>query len=396
MSRADRGLPPLLPLAVITGISPLATDMYIAALPQIAHELQTSAGTAQLSLTAFLVAFAVGQLCVGPLSDAVGRRRIQVVGIAVFTVSAVASALAPNAGVLIAARLLQGLGGASGTVTARAMVTDVLEGTARARTIASLSAITSVGPVAAPLIGGVLLSVGSWRSVFWTLAGLGLVLCVAALTTFPETLPADRRAVGVGVRPTVRRMIGLLRIPRLTLYLATFCVGILGFFAYISTSSFVFQRVYGFSETRYTVLFATNATCMIIAVLVFRRMVGRVSEDRLLSIGLVGGTCAAGGVLASALLGAPAAAVWVCLALVTGCWGLVLTGAATRIQALGSSAPGTAAALQGGLAFGVGGLGTPLAGVLGSTPVSMGAVMVSGLGVAMLLQVVAPRLLTRR
>ena len=385
-----RSLAPLLPLAVVTGISPVATDMYIAALPEIARHLNTSSATAQLSLTAFLVAFALGQLCIGPVSDAVGRRRILVVGTGLFALSAVACALAPTPAVLIAARLVQGVAGAAGSVTARAMVTDVLSGTARARMIASMTSITSVGPVVAPLIGGALLSVGNWRSIFWTLAGVGAVLFLTALTTFPETLPVDRRAAG-DLRATVGRMVRLLKLPRLALYLATFCVAILGFFAYISTSSFVFQRFYGFSELRYTALFATNAACMIVGTLTFRRLVGRFSEDALLSAGLVGGTAAAAGVLTCALLKAPAEAAWACLAIVTGCWGLVLTGVATRIQALGSASPGTAAALQGGLAFGIGGLGTPLASLLGGTPTAMGAVMLTGLGLALLLQIAAPR-----
>ncbi len=84
--------------------------------------------------------------------------------------------------------------------------------------------------------------------------------------------------------------------------------------------------------------------------------------------------------------------MWICLAVVTGSWGLVITASATRTQALGSTMPGTAAALQGGLAFGLGGLGTPLAGLLGGTPMAMGAVMVAGLGLATILQIVVPKI----
>lgn len=390
---AGNRLPPLLPLALITGISPIATDMYIAALPAIAQDLHTSASVAQLSLTAFLAAFAVGQLCFGPVGDAVGRRRIILLGTGIFAIAAAVCAVASNASVLIGGRLLQGLAGAAGTVSTRAMVTDVLTGTARARTIAAVSSITAVGPVVAPLVGGALLTIGSWRLVFWTLAVVGLGLFVWALLTFPETLTPARRSEGTGLGASLRRMGTLLASRRLALYLATFCVGIVGFFAYISTSSFVFQRFYGFSEVRYTLVFATNAVFMIIATLVFRRLVGRVTEDRLLSMGLIGGTTAALGVLVSALASAPAGVVWACLALVTGSWGFVLTGAATRIQALGSVYPGTAAALQGGLAFGLGSLGTPLAGALGGTPTAMGAVMLTGLGVAGVLQLAGPRLL---
>ncbi|GAA1853426.1 multidrug effflux MFS transporter [Microlunatus capsulatus] len=386
-------LPALLPLAVLAGISPLATDMYIPGLPALAAELGTDAGTAQLSLTTFLVAFAVGQLLIGPVSDAVGRRRVLLVGVAVFAVTSVLCALAPSLPVLLVGRLLQGLAGACGSIAARAMVTDVLTGTERARMIGSLAAVNAVGPVAAPLVGGVLLTLFSWRSTFWVLAVVGVVLWAWAAATFPETLPPERRSHGVGVRANAARMRTLLAIPRLSLYLATSCLATIGFFAYIATSSFVFQSGYGYSESAYSVVFATNATCMILSTLAFRRLVTRVSEDRLLSLGLVVGTAAALGVLLSALAGAPSGLVWAFLAVVTGANGLVITGSATRTQALGSASPGTAAALQGGLSFGLGGLGSPLAGLLGGSPTAMGAVMLGGLGLAAVLQVVVPRFL---
>lgn len=386
-------MPALLPLAVLAGISPLATDMYIPGLPMLAADLRTDPGVAQLSLTAFLVAFAVGQLVIGPVSDAVGRRRILVVGTAVLALASIGCAVAPSAGVLIAARLLQGFAGAAGSIAARAMVTDVLSGVRRAQMIGALSAINAVGPVAAPLIGGALLILGSWRASFWVLAALGAALCLVVVLSFDETLPIERRAEGVGVRANLGRMVTLLKIPRLTLYVITSCVATVGFFSYIATSSFVFQTYYGFSEGQYAAVFAVNAGCMILTTIIFSRFVSRVSDDRFLSVGLVVGTLAALGVIGCAVWGLSAAAVWVCLAVLTGAWGFVITGAATRTQALGHTMPGTAAALQGGLAFGVGGLGTPLAGALGGTPLAMGAVIAVGLGIACVLQLFVPRLI---
>jgi DHA1 family bicyclomycin/chloramphenicol resistance-like MFS transporter len=388
-----RELAPLVPLALVIGISPLATDMYIPGLPELAADLHTSAAVAQLTLTAFLVAFAAGQLLIGPLSDAVGRRRLVLLGTAAFAVASVLCALSPTAPVLLVARLVQGLAGAAGSVAGRAMVTDVLADVRRARVIASLSAINAVGPVVAPLIGGALLGVGTWRLSFWLLAAVGVALFVSVLVSFPETLVPERRSKGVGLGASGRRMGALLRNRRFTLYLVTSCVATVGFFAYIATSAFVFQTFYGFSEARYTLVFATNASCMIITTLVFGKVVGRVSEDRLLSIGLAVGTVASAGVLAAALLHAPAGVVWACLALVTGAQGLVITGSATRTQALGHATPGSAGALQGGLAFGVGGLGTPLAGLLGGSTTAMGAIMLAGLGLGLVLQTVGPRLL---
>ena len=120
----------------------------------------------QLSLTAFLVAFAVGQIVVGPLSDGSGRRRVLLAGTALFAVASLACALAPDSTTLVLARVVQGLGGAAGSVAARAMVGDSTTGVARSRLFATLAAINSVGPVVAPLIGGLVLAAGSWRATF--------------------------------------------------------------------------------------------------------------------------------------------------------------------------------------------------------------------------------------
>lgn len=382
-------LPPLIPLAVIVGISPLATDMYIPALPAIAADLSTSTGTAQLSLTAFLVAFAVGQFLIGPISDAVGRRRLLLAGTLTFALASVACALAGGPLTLIFARIAQGLAGACGSVVGRAVVTDVLQGRERARTIGSLAAVNAVGPVVAPLIGGALLLVGSWRLMFLALALLGVALAVTVATRFTETLPPGARATGVGLGASAARMAVLLRRPRFTAYLITSSLATIGFFAYISTSSFVFQRQFGFSETAYTLLFASNASAMIASTLVFRRVVDHDNEDLLLSLGLVGGALGSLGVLAAALFSLGPDPVWACLAVVTGSWGFVITGSATRTQALGHDLPGTAAALQGGLSFGLGGLGTPLAGLLGGTATAMGAILAIGLVLAAGLQLLA-------
>ncbi|OIH95041.1 Bcr/CflA family drug resistance efflux transporter [Curtobacterium sp. MCBA15_009] len=388
--RTTTTLPPIVPLALVVGVSPFATDMYIPALPAIARDLGTTPGTVQLSLTAFLVAFAVGQLLVGPVSDGVGRRPMLVVGTAVFAAASVACALAPDVVVLVLARIAQGLGGAAGAVAGRAMVSDVASGTRMARVFGTLAAINAIGPVVAPLAGGAVLTVGTWRLMFVVLAALGLLLCAIVVLRFHETLPAERRG-GAGFAANGRRIRELLGIPRFRAYVLSGVLSTVGFFAYIATSSFVFQTEFGFSEGGYTLVFATNASMMVVTTLVFRRVVGRFSEDALLTAGLVVGTTGATGVLVAAWTGAGPVVVWCALAVVTAAWGFVLPAAMTRTQHVGAAHPGTAAALQGGLTFGIGGLGTPLAGALGGTALAMGGVMAALMAAAVVVQVTATR-----
>ncbi|WP_308162661.1 multidrug effflux MFS transporter [Curtobacterium flaccumfaciens] len=383
-------LPPIVPLALIVGVSPFATDMYIPALPAIARDLGTTPGAVQLSLTAFLVAFAVGQLLVGPVSDGIGRRPMLVVGTALFALASVGCALAPDVVTLVVARVAQGLAGAAGAVAGRAMVSDVTSGTRMAKVFGTLAAINAIGPVVAPLAGGAVLTIGTWRLMFVVLAVLGAVFFVAVVLRFRETLPPERRG-GVGFAANGRRIRELLAIPRFRAYVLSGVLSTVGFFAYIATSSFVFQSEYGFSEGLYTLVFATNASMMIITTLLFGRLVGRVTEDALLTLGLVVGTLGATAVVVSALLDLGPVPVWCALAVVTAAWGFVLPAAMTRTQHVGSAHPGTAAALQGGLTFGIGGLGTPLAGVLGGTALAMGGVMAALMAAAVVVQVTATR-----
>ncbi|MBF4627888.1 multidrug effflux MFS transporter [Curtobacterium flaccumfaciens] len=383
-------LPPIVPLALIVGVSPFATDMYIPALPAIARDLGTTPGAVQLSLTAFLVAFAVGQLLVGPVSDGIGRRPMLVVGTALFAVASVGCALAPDVVTLVVARVAQGLAGAAGAVAGRAMVSDVTSGTRMAKVFGTLAAINAIGPVVAPLAGGAVLTVGTWRLMFVVLAVLGAVFFVAVVLRFRETLPPERRG-GVGFAANGQRIRKLLAIPRFRAYVLSGVLSTVGFFAYIATSSFVFQSEFGFSEGLYTLVFATNASMMIVTTLLFGRLVGRFSEDALLTLGLVVGTVGATAVLVSALLGLGPVPVWCALAVVTAAWGFVLPAAMTRTQHVGAAHPGTAAALQGGLTFGIGGLGTPLAGALGGTALAMGGVMAALMAAAVVVQVTATR-----
>jgi DHA1 family bicyclomycin/chloramphenicol resistance-like MFS transporter len=383
-------LPPIVPLALIVGVSPFATDMYIPALPAIARDLGTTPSAVQLSLTAFLVAFAVGQLLVGPVSDGIGRRPMLVVGTALFAFASVGCALAPDVVTLVVARVAQGLAGAAGAVAGRAMVSDVTSGTRMAKVFGTLAAINAIGPVVAPLAGGAVLTVGTWRLMFVVLAVLGAVFFVAVVLRFRETLPPERRG-GVGFAANGQRIRELLAIPRFRAYVLSGVLSTVGFFAYIATSSFVFQSEFGFSEGLYTLVFATNASMMIVTTLLFGRLVGRVTEDALLTLGLVVGTVGATAVFVSALLGLGPVPVWCSLAVVTAAWGFVLPAAMTRTQHVGAAHPGTAAALQGGLTFGIGGLGTPLAGALGGTALAMGGVMAALMAAAVVVQVTATR-----
>ena len=182
-------------LAVLGGLSafgPLAMDMYLPATPTIAAALHAGQSLVQLTLSGCLAGLAVGQLVAGPVSDGIGRRRPLLTGLVAFVVLSVACAAAPDIWSLIVFRFLQGMAGAVGVVLSLTIVRDLYEGTELARVLSSLMLVFGLAPVLAPVIGGQVLRVTSWRGVFGVLAAVGLVLLVAGWF-LPETLPPGRR-----------------------------------------------------------------------------------------------------------------------------------------------------------------------------------------------------------
>jgi DHA1 family bicyclomycin/chloramphenicol resistance-like MFS transporter len=175
-------------LGGLSAFAPLSIDMYLPALPSMARALHTSPSAAQLSLTACLIGLAAGQLLAGPLSDARGRRGPLQSGVAVYAAASVLCIIAPSIWILLALRLLQGFAGAAGIVIARAIVRDLYDGDEMARFYALLLMVNGAAPVFAPILGGQLLRVTSWRGVFAVLALIGAVLVVAVMLWLPETV----------------------------------------------------------------------------------------------------------------------------------------------------------------------------------------------------------------
>jgi DHA1 family bicyclomycin/chloramphenicol resistance-like MFS transporter len=172
----------VLALGGLSALGPLSLDLYLPALPTLTTDLGAGEAAGQLSLSSCMVGLALGQLLTGPLTDRVGRRVPLLVGTVVFALSAGACALAPSIGMLLALRLVGGLAGGAGIVIARAMVRDFYEGPQLARVFALLTLVMGVAPIGAPLLGGLLLTMTSWRGVFAALAALGVVLVFAAAT----------------------------------------------------------------------------------------------------------------------------------------------------------------------------------------------------------------------
>ncbi|MEV0402100.1 multidrug effflux MFS transporter [Actinoallomurus sp. NPDC050550] len=363
-------------LGALTAIGPLSIDMYLPALPKLTHDLSAGASLVQLTLTACLVGLAVGQLLAGPISDTWGRRRPLLVGVALYTVASLLCAVAPTVPALIALRLVQGAAGAAGIVIARAVVRDLYDGRAAARFFALLMLVNGVAPIAAPVIGGQLLRVTSWRGVFVLIAVIGALMTVAAYAGLRETLPRSGRGPG-GLGSTLRTFAGLCADRVFVGYALAGGLAFAAMFAYISGSPFVVQDIYGLSPQAYSLIFAVNALGIVGAGQVSGWLVARVRLRVLLAAGLL--ISLAGGVALPVAIGAGLGlpGVLPALFLVVAAIGLIMPNAtALALTGRPPAVAGSASALLGLAQFVIGGAAAPLVGVAGShTAVPMGLVI---------------------
>lgn len=387
--RAARGLSLLLALGAITTLGPLAIDMYLPALPEIARDLQSTTSAVQLSLAACLAGMAAGQLIIGPMSDHLGRRKPLLIGLLGFTLASLACAFATSVATLVGLRLAQGLAGSAGLVIARAVVRDLYDGVDAARYYSRLMVVTGVAPVLAPLVGAQVLAFTSWRGVFVALALAGALLVLIAALWVPETWrPESRPAIRLG--PMLRDIARLTRDRRLMGYALASGLAFAAMFAYIAGSPFVMQNVYGASPQLFSVVFGINAVGLVLVGQLNGQLVGRFSPRDLLLVG-TSLCCAAGlALLAVVILGIPGlSALLLPLFVLVSSLGLVMPNA----TALGLSAharhAGAASALLGVMQFIVGAVAAPLVGLGGDHTALPMAIVIAAVSAGSLLALVS-------
>jgi DHA1 family bicyclomycin/chloramphenicol resistance-like MFS transporter len=279
-------------LAGLSAVGPLTTDMYLPSLPDIARHLGASTAQVQLTISSYLIGFAIGQIVYGPISDRHGRKPVLLGAIALYCAASLACALAPSIEMLIAARFAQALGGSGGIVLARAMVRDIHSGARAGRELSVIGAVMALAPMLAPLAGGVLQTAFGWRSVFFTLTAAGIGGAGIVFMLLPETL-AQRAAEPVSVTSMAKSYAVVARSPayRAYLLLATTCYA--GLFAWISGASFVLQDLYGLSALAFGVAFAVGSIGNMVGSTLSARLSHRFGLDGVLGFG--GCAVAAGG-----------------------------------------------------------------------------------------------------
>lgn len=349
-------------LGLLTAIGPFAIDMYLPSLPFIGNSLAADPDKVLMSLTAFFITFAFGQLVFGPISDITGRRPPLYFGIVLFIVASIGCALADNVEMLIVFRLLQGLGGAAGIVIPRAIVRDMHSGVEEAKLLGLLMLVFSVSPLLAPLFGSVIIEAIGWRAIFWFVAGIAVIAGLLGLALVPETRSRAQRAESSlgGMLASCRQLLTDRTFMGLTLASS---FAICAFFVFLGNAPFVMMGEYGLSPAGFSLTFSLNAAAFFFAAQFCGWLGGRYGLQRLIMPSILGFTAMM--LLAFALHAAGLSNLYLMMGLLLlgyGCLGILLpTASVLALEAYGEAA-GMASSLMATLQLAIGAMVIGLSG----------------------------------
>ena len=371
---ASAGL--LLLLGAMSAFPPVTTDIYLPALPELTHSLRGTITEGQVTLAVYFVGLGLGQLFYGPWSDRIGRRPAMMVGAALYLAASVGCAVATTMNEMIAWRFLQAIGACSGVVISTAVVRDRFDHQESARIFSMLLTLRGVGPIVAPLAGGVIVTWLGWRAIFWAVAGFGATLGLSVFFGLKES-----RTEVVAARARSESPIGaytaVLKNPRIVGYMLTSGLNFSCMFAWIAAAPYLIITLYNVPALYFGWIFGANAAGFMIAAQINRRLLKSYRPDDILPRGALGAVLAAAVLLVDALAGfGGALGVLLPLFLVVSSLGFVSTNAMAGGMAVDPTRAGSVSALFGASQFSVAGLTTVGAALLSRQPALAMAVVI--------------------
>lgn len=370
----------ILILGGLSAFGALSVDMYVPALPAISHNLEATMSQTQLTLSAFILGMAIGNLIIGPISDAQGRRRPLLVGLAAYVVTSLQCIVAPSIELLTVMRFAQGIAGAAGIVIALAVARDLYSGTNLARLFSLLIGIQGLSPIIAPVVGSQLLAFTSWRGIFAVLALAGVGMFVAVAFALNETLPLTGRQRG-GIATSLNAFRQILTDRRFTGFALSVGFAFAAGIVYISVAPFVLENIYDVSPQFVGFLMAANAVGLVIMTQVSSRLVGRVTPQILLFYGVTAIAIGSMALFVAVLSGIGLIGILPAMFVVVASLGLIAPNA-TTLAIADSQATGSASAVLGILQLIIGAIAAPLAGLAGTSSAFPMAVVIAAFGAA--------------
>lgn len=270
-------------LGGLSALAPFSIDMYLPAFPAIAKGLNTDISQVALSLTSYFVGISIGQLFYGPITDKFGRKKPLLFGLTVFLLASIGCALSPTINWLIAMRVVLALGGCVGMVVSRAVVRDLFPVSEIAKIFSILMLIVGVAPILAPTIGGWVLTVSTWRTIFYFLTAFSFILILSVFFYLPESKNPNR-AKSLKIQDVMKDYRDVLQEKTFLFYAFGSSIAMAGMFAYISGSPFVFMKFHGFTEAEYGWVFGANAMGFIIGSQLNRLLLNKFSSLQIITM----------------------------------------------------------------------------------------------------------------
>ncbi|BEK75239.1 Bcr/CflA family multidrug efflux MFS transporter [Enterobacter asburiae] len=340
-------------LGLLAMLMPLSIDMYLPALPVISAQFGVPAGSAQMTLSTYILGFALGQLFYGPMADSLGRKPVILGGTLVFAAAAVACALAQTIDHLIIMRFFHGLAAAAASVVINALMRDIYPKEEFSRMMSFVMLVTTIAPLVAPMAGGAVLVWFSWHVIFWILALAALLASAMIFFFIDETLPLERRQK-FHIRTTIGNFASLFRHKRVLSYMLASGFSFAGMFSFLSAGPFVYIELNHVSPQHFGYYFALNIVFLFIMTIINSRFVRRVGALNMFRAGLWIQFVMAIWLVVSAFLGVGFWALVVGVAAFVGCVSMVSSNGMAVILDEFPHMAGTASSLAGTFRFGIG------------------------------------------
>lgn len=293
MPSSATGAAVLIILGILTAFGPISMDMYLPSFPELVHYFKTTPSKAQLTLSAFTIAFGIGQLIYGPISDRMGRRYVLLAGIAIYAVASVLCVLTNSIDELIIARFFQALGGAAGIVLSRAIIRDLFDKLEGARALSLMLLVPSLAALISPFVGGYILKFfGDWRLIFWVLTCFGVIAFILGVLKLPETHPPEKRTSS-SFSKILNDYISVVCHRRAAGYMICGGLSFATMFAQLSGTPFIYIEIFGVAPENFGLLFSLSVFAIMGGSYLNSRLVIRFGIRRMLAVGttiaLIGG-----------------------------------------------------------------------------------------------------------
>lgn len=274
----EKGL--ILFIAFLTTITPLSIDMYLPALPGMTDFFSTSESLVNLTIICYFLFYAISMLFWGPISDKHGRKKILLLCLILYASGSILGIISPTIHFLVGFRCLQAIGAGGISAVAMAIVKDSFEGRKREVTLAIVQSMMFLGPIIAPVVGGIILMYATWQWVF-VLLSLAAIISIVATLFFQETLEIKKRNKG-NTFASLKTLVVVLKNPRFSILLFMFSLLGLPFFAYLSTVSYIYQNKFGLNEQQFSYFFSIIAVVALMGPILYLKISKHVSVNAII------------------------------------------------------------------------------------------------------------------